>query len=98
MTLLSRGRAIALSAVGLLGSVLLLGGLVDRAVGSAACIERAKYELISCLGPPDVLTWTVIAAVALTFAVALGMAVGRPGSRIADPATRRTARPEQSLE
>ena len=78
--------------------MLLLGGLVDRAVGSAACIERAKYELISCLGPPDVLTWTVIAALALAFAVGLGMAVGTPASLSADPATRRTARPEPSLE
>jgi hypothetical protein len=98
VTLLSRSRAIALGAVGLLGSVLLLGGLVDRAVGSAVCIERAKYELILCAAPPDVLTWAVSAALAIAFAVGLGMAVGAPGSRSADPATRRTARPEPSLK
>lgn len=81
MTLLSRSTAIALSAVALLGSVLLLGGLVDRAVGSAVCMERALYELILCAAPPDVLAWTVSGAVALALAVGLGVAIGAPGSR-----------------
>ena len=95
---LTRTRAIAFGAVGLLGSVVLLGVLVDRAVGSAACIERAKYELILCLAPPDALTWIVLGAIALAFAVGLGMAVGTPGSLNAGSATSRTARPESSLK
>jgi hypothetical protein len=74
----SRRAAIAVAVVGLLASMLSIRGLVDRAVQSAACIERARFELISCIAPPDVLTWTVATAVSLAIAVGLGMAIGLP--------------------
>ena len=45
------------------------------------------------LAPPDALTWIVLGAIALAFAVGLGMAVGMPGSLNAGSATSRTARP-----
>jgi hypothetical protein len=78
MTLISRRVAIAVASLGLLVSVLLISGLVDRAIESAVCVERAKYELILCVAPPDALIWILAAAVAVAFAVGLGIAIGTP--------------------
>jgi hypothetical protein len=78
----------------LLVAVASFRGLVERAMGAAACVERSKYEMISCLGPPDALAWTLTASVALLCAVALGMVIGpprwlqeRPGARMNPPAS-----------
>jgi hypothetical protein len=39
--------------VGLALALLTLYSLIDASQASAACIERAKFELISCAPPPE---------------------------------------------
>jgi hypothetical protein len=77
----NRRTALAVASLVLLVSVLALGALVNGAVASAACMERARFELVSCVGPPNALAWLVAIAVLLASAVGLGMALGAPRRR-----------------
>lgn len=81
-----RRAATALAGCGLLVSILVLRSLVDQAAVSAACLEQARYFLISCIAPPDALSWTAAIALSIAFAVGIGIA-----SRV--PATFRTPGP-----
>jgi hypothetical protein len=81
MTYSSRTVAVTAFAIGLLASVNSIGQLIDRAVGSAVCREQANYLLISCIAPPDELSWLVAALSAAGFAIGIGMAIGWPRRR-----------------
>lgn len=78
---MSRIAVIVVAAIGLVVSMLLLSGLAYQAAQSAACVERARYLLISCIAPPDALTWALAIAMAAAFAVGVGMAFRTPGRR-----------------
>ena len=64
--------------VGLVAGLLSLKEAIEKAIASAACLERAKHELISCLSPPE--PWTI--AVLVLAVAALSALAGRElGSR-----------------
>ena len=50
---LSRRTPWLLLAVGLALAMFALFSLIDASLASAACLERAKYELILCVAPPE---------------------------------------------
>jgi hypothetical protein len=52
-------------------------GQVELAIGAAACLERAKYELILCVAPPLDGELFLGAAVAVWLAILLGMQLRR---------------------
>jgi hypothetical protein len=58
--------------VALLLDLLVLRAQIDVATESAACLERAKVEMISCLLPPSVWQVALPAALAVVLAVSLG--------------------------
>jgi hypothetical protein len=68
----------ALAVLGMAASVLAITGLIERAIGSAVCMEAAKYLLISCVAPPDALIWAAVGAFGLGCGVGLGMVIGVP--------------------
>ena len=60
------------AAVALVADLLVIRAQIETAMGSAACMERAKYEMILCVSPPDL--WQMLAA--LTIAIGLAILVG----------------------
>jgi hypothetical protein len=79
--------------VGLVGIALVLALLasnaqVGNAIGAAACLEWAEYELISCAGPPETWIMIVTGGLAVGLALLLGFLLGgstvRVGHRISD--------------
>ena len=61
-----------LIAVALALTVWILQAMVERAIGNAACVERATFELVSCLGAPPDWQWVLFTATAIGLAVLLG--------------------------
>ena len=62
----------ALIAVALMLTLWIIQAMVQRAIGDAACVERARYELVSCVGPPPEWQWILFTATAIGLAVLLG--------------------------
>jgi hypothetical protein len=58
-------------------------GLIERAVQSAACLERARCETILRAGPPETTAWLLSVTFTLAFAIGLGMAIGTPRQLVA---------------
>ena len=72
---------------GFVGCALLLVLLVlhdqgSAALASAACLERANFELISCLGPPSGWLIAGLEAIALALAMLLGALLAAPHRRV----------------
>ncbi|HLO35129.1 MAG TPA: hypothetical protein VK194_03570 [Candidatus Deferrimicrobium sp.] len=72
--------------VGLVAAVLGLDLLalhaqLETAIWSAACLERAKDELVSCLAPPDWWSVALSGTVALGLAAVLGFVLARARMR-----------------
>ena len=63
---------VALINVALLLTLWILQAMVERAIWSAACLERANFELISCINPPPDWQWLLFTATAVGLAVLLG--------------------------
>jgi hypothetical protein len=61
-----------LAGIGLVVDLKVLLAQVESTVGSAACFERAKWEMVLCGAPPE--AWQV--ALAITLAVGLAMLFG----------------------
>jgi len=61
-----------LAAAGLVTDVKILLGQVETLVGSAACVERARWELVSCGAPPDAWQSALTVALAVWLAILLG--------------------------
>lgn len=60
-----------------LGLVLLVfASQIEQAIGVAACMERAKYELILCAAPPDAWKMLLTAGLAVALAILLGVLLG----------------------
>lgn len=82
--------------VGLVGTAFVLALLastaqVGNAVGAAACLERAKHELISCAAPPEVWVMIVTGGLAVGLVLLLGSLLGalrRGSDRDLDRATK----------
>lgn len=55
--------------VGIALALLALYLLIDTSQASAACLERAKYELILCAAPPEAWQFVVIIGSGLFLAV-----------------------------
>lgn len=70
-----------LTAAALLLSVLAFWEQVSAAITSAACLERAKYELISCLAPPSDWQLALSGATVLGLAMATGTFLAQPRRR-----------------
>ena len=58
-----------LAGAGLVISVKVLLGQVETLVGTAVCVERGRWDTISCVAPPD--AWQM----ALTIALLIGLAI-----------------------
>ena len=76
VTQLAGGAVVFALVVGLVASLTWAFTLVSRAIESAACAERANFQLISCVAAPDGLMWTLVGAVVLACAVGLGVVIG----------------------
>jgi len=57
--------------------LLVLRDQIEVTIAKAVCLERARYELISCVNPPS--EWTIAGAVAV--AIGLAALIGRVTSR-----------------
>ena len=72
----------------LVGAALLLDLLVLReqvtvAIGSAACLERANFELILCVAPPAEWQIALSGALALALSITVGALLASTRRRIA---------------
>ena len=73
-----RLRPIAWLIVGILVvDLLVILAQVDAAIGSAACVERANFELILCLAPPTPVEFAASVGSAIGLSVLLGAVIGR---------------------
>ena len=61
--------------------LLLVRSQLEAAIWSAACLERAKDELVSCLAPPDWWSVALSGTVALSLAAVLGFVLARARMR-----------------
>ena len=73
---------------GLVGWALLFDLLVLRdqitvSIGSAACLERANFELISCVAPPAEWQIALSGVLALALSITLGALLASTRRRIA---------------
>jgi hypothetical protein len=73
-------RTLAVGAA-LLLDLLVLRAQIDAVIGSAVCLERAKFELILCAAPPDEWQIALTSALALALSITLG-ALLAPGRRL----------------
>jgi hypothetical protein len=69
--------ALLLAAIGVGVGAVLVWGLNESAVAAATCLERANYELISCVGPPAGLAIAFAGILTIASAIALGYLLGR---------------------
>jgi uncharacterized membrane protein AbrB (regulator of aidB expression) len=69
-----------LLAVALVLDLLLIRSQVDLAIGAAACLERANFELVSCVAPPSDLLMILLSALAIGVAILLGTTIARSWS------------------
>jgi hypothetical protein len=60
-----------------------LGAQVDSAIWSAVCLERAKFELITCVSQPD--WWPVALLCALAFGIAVVVGINLEAARRRQP-------------
>jgi hypothetical protein len=72
-----RLRALVALVALLVVDLLVLRDQIEVALAKAACLERARYELISCVNPPT--EWSIAGAVAV--AIGLAALIGRVASR-----------------
>ena len=68
-------RAVIAGAIGL--DLIVVARQIESAIASAACFERAKYELISCAAPPSEWAFILPAALLIVLSVFLGLELGR---------------------
>jgi hypothetical protein len=66
--------------------VLLIRSHIELAIGSAACLERANFELISCVAPPPDWQLILLPAVAISLAMLLGVTLARRSGPISTQA------------
>lgn len=60
-----------------LGFVLLAFAFqIERAIGAAACLERAQYELILCAASPEAWSMLFTGGLAVALAIHLGALLG----------------------
>ena len=67
---------IATSALAL--DLLLLRSLIDGAIASAACLERARFELVLCAAPPPDAAIPITAGFAVVLSVVVGWSLNHP--------------------
>ena len=65
-----------LAAAAVVFDLLVLNAQIETAIGSATCMERAKYEMILCVAPPDLWQVLAAAAVAIGLAILIGIDMG----------------------